>query len=57
LSVEDVFQRSYKKFNERLDAVNIQEAEKAWYSAWDQVKNRQKEENKNEHEGLYGSGK
>jgi hypothetical protein len=29
LSVEDVFQRSYKKFNERLDAVNIQEAEKA----------------------------
>ncbi len=49
-SLERVFERSYKKFSERISV-------KTWEnnSDWDEVKKKQKEEIKNEHNNLYNN--
>jgi len=50
-SVDKVFERSYKKFSERISAVRESIPWQGWI--WDKIKQKQKKENKEEHDKLY----
>ncbi len=52
-SLESVLQRAEKKFWERIEAINGWKTQKIRSAAWKRVKNKQKAENKVEHNKLY----
>jgi NTP pyrophosphatase (non-canonical NTP hydrolase) len=54
-SIESVFQRSLKKYGQRIDAIDIDGNIDLKVSNWDIIKKQQKNENKEEHEKRYGN--
>ena len=54
-SLESILQRAEKKFWERIDTISGWETQKIRSAAWKRVKDKQKAENKTEHEKLYSN--